>query len=52
MDQSIIMHGAIVGEGAKVHKAIVLDKVVVPNGAEIGDPNGEKVVIYSGETQE
>ncbi|HAE15166.1 MAG TPA: hypothetical protein DCG51_01335 [Erysipelotrichaceae bacterium] len=48
---SVIMPGAVVGEGAKVTRCIVADDVVVPAGAVLGSADSEHIKLVAKEAE-
>ncbi len=48
---SVIMPGAVVGEGAKVTRCIVADDVVVPAGAVLGSADSEHIQLVAKEAE-
>lgn len=48
---SVIMPGAVVGEGAKVTRCIIADDVVVPAGAVLGSADSEHIELVAKELE-
>ena len=44
---SVLMPGAVVEEGAVVHRVIIADGVKVGKNAVVGDPNSEHIELIS-----
>ena len=47
---SVVMNGAVIGEGAVLKRCLVMDDVKVPDGMRLGDANSEHILLVTKQT--